>query len=120
MEAWICCLLVYKDSSGRIGQTEEAVLTLILLAHPCAAVLLTYVWMCAKGCILGAKSRIYISSAPSLGSLIVTYPVGLEEETRRAWVVREKGEPQTKYWPSGSQHTPPIPDPNTLVVPIHM
>ena len=45
---------------------------------------------------------------------------GLEEYTRRAWVAREKRDFQTNYWPSGSLHTPPIPDPDALVVPIHM
>ena len=85
----MCCLLAVKDSYRRIGPTEEAVLTLPLLDHPCAAILSTYVWMCAKGGILGAKSRICMSSASVLRSFIVTYPVGLEEDTRRAWVVME-------------------------------
>ena len=34
--------------------------------------------------------------------------------------MREKGERQTKYWPSGSRHTPPIPDPGASVVPIQV
>ena len=51
------CCLATKDISRRISLTAEAVLTLPLLAHPCAAVLLTYVWMCAKGAILGEKER---------------------------------------------------------------
>ena len=53
-------------------------LKLLLLAHPCAAVLLMYVWMCAKGAILGEKIRSCMSSAPSSRSFIVTYSVGLE------------------------------------------
>ena len=36
------------------------------------------------------------------------------------WVSMEKGNHQTKYWPSWSWHIPPIPDPNSLVVPIHV
>ena len=31
-----------------------------------------------------------------------------------------KGVRQTKYWPSGSRHIPPIPDPYALVFPIHV
>ena len=116
----MCCLLTAKDSSRRIGPTEEAVTTLHLLAHFCAAVLSTYVWMCSKGDILGVKSRICMSSAPSSGSFIVTSHLGLEEDTRLAWFVREKGEHQTKYWPSGSQHTPPIIDPDALIVTIQV
>ena len=61
-------------------------LTLPLLAHPFADVLLTYVWMCAKGGSLGANSKICISSAPSSRSFIFTSPLGFEEDTRRAWV----------------------------------
>ena len=116
----MCCLLAAKDITSRIGPMEEAVLKLPLLVHTCASVLLTYIWICAKGGILGAKSRICMSSAPILRLFIVTSPVGLEEYTRRAWVVREEGEHQTKYWPSGSRHTGPIPDPNKLVVPVHV
>ena len=115
-EAWICCCLATKDNYHRKGTTEEAVLTLPLLAHPCAAMLSRYMWMCAKGDILGAKSRICMSSAPISRLFIVTSTVGLEEDTRRAWVVREKGERQTKYCPPGSQNTPPITDPAALVV----
>ena len=92
-------------------------MTLPLLSHPCAAVLSTYMWMCAKGDILGVKSRICISNDAILRSLIVTSPVGLEEDTMRAWVVREKREIQTKYWTSASWHTSPIPYPYALVVP---
>ena len=90
-EAWICCRISTKDSSHRIGTTEEAVFTLPLFYHPCAAVLLTYVCMCAKGTILGAKIRICMSSTHRSGSFIVTSPVGLEEDTRCDWVAREKG-----------------------------
>ena len=46
--------------------------------------------------------------------------MGLEEDTRRAWVVMEKEEYQKKYWPSGSRHTQPIPDPGASVVPIQV
>ena len=106
--------------SCRIGPTEEAMLILTLLAHPYAVMLSTYVWMCANMTILGAKSRSYMSSAPSPRSFIVTSPMGLEEDNRCAWVVRGKEEGQTKYWPSGSRHTPPIPDPDALVVPIQV
>ena len=74
----MCCLLSTKDSSHMIGPTEEAVLTLTLLDHPCAYVLLTYVWMCAKGTILRSKIRIYMSSTPSSRLFIVTSPLGLE------------------------------------------
>ena len=69
---------------------EEAVLTLHLLAHPCTAVLSTYVWICAKGAILGANIRNCMISAPISRMLIVTYPVGLEDDTRRAWVFSAK------------------------------
>ena len=65
-------------------------LILPLLAHPYAVILSTYVWMCANTAILGAKSRSYMSSAPTPRSFIVTSPMGLEEYTRRAWVVRGK------------------------------
>ena len=92
-------------------------MALPLLSHTCAAVLSTYMWMCAKGAILGVKSRICISINPSSRSFIVTSPVGLEEDTMRAWVVREKREIQTKYWTSASWHTYPIPYPYALVVP---
>ena len=84
----MCCLLAGKDSYRRIGPAENAVLTPPLLAHTCAAVLSTYTWMCNKGAILGAKRRICMSTAPSSRLFIVTSPVGLEEDTRRAWVVR--------------------------------
>ena len=43
MEARMCCRLSAKEISHRIGPTEEAVLTLPLLDHPCDTVLLTYV-----------------------------------------------------------------------------
>ena len=33
--------------------------------------------------------------------------------------MRERGYLQTKYWPSGSQYIPPIPDPDASVVLIH-
>ena len=65
-------------------------MTLPLLSHTCAAVLSTYMWMCAKGAILGVKRRICISINPSSRSFIVTFLAVLEEDTRRAWVVREK------------------------------
>ena len=65
-------------------------LTLPLLAHPCATVLLTYMWMCAKEGILGEKIRRCMSSAPNSRLFIVTSHMGLEEYTRRALVVREK------------------------------
>ena len=35
-------------------------------------------------------------------------------------MAREKGDFQTKYWPSGSRNNPPIMDPDALVVPIHV
>ena len=74
----MCCLLTAKDSSRRIVPTKEAVLALSLLDHPCAAMLLTYVWMCTKGAILGGNIRICMISAPSLSSFVVTYPVWFE------------------------------------------
>ena len=74
----MCFRLAAKYSSHRIGPAEEAVLTLPLLAHSYAAVLSTYVWMCANGAILGAKSRICMSSAPIPRSFIVTSSVGLD------------------------------------------
>ena len=61
-----------------------------------------------------------MSSAPSSRLFIVTSPLGLEEDTRRAWVASEKGDFQTKYYPSGYRHTPPIPDSDALVSPIHV
>ena len=91
----MCCYLVAKAISLVIGLTEEDVMTLPLLDHPCAAVLLVYVWMCAKGAILGAKNRIFIISDPSSRSFLVTSTLGLEEDTRRAWVDWEKGGLQT-------------------------
>ena len=84
----MCFLLAAKDSYHSFGPKEEAVLTLPLLAHTCASLLSTYVWMCAKGAILREKIGICISSAPISMSFIVTYLVGLEEDTRRAWVAR--------------------------------
>ena len=116
----MCCHLATKYSSLRIGPTEESVLTLPLLTHPCAALLSTYVWICAKGNILGAKSRIFMSSAPSSSVFIVTSHLRLEEDIRHAWVVRENRERQTKYFPSGYQHNPPIPDPDASAVPIQV
>ena len=86
----MCFRLSTNDSSHSIVPTEEAVLTLHLLAHPCAVVLLTYLWMCAKGAILVANIRICMSNSPRYRLFIVTSPVGLEEDTRRAYVVREK------------------------------
>ena len=73
----MCCHLSAKYSSCVIGPTEEAMLTLPLLFHPCADVLLVYVWMCSKGGILGAKSRICMSSTPISRSFIITSHVGL-------------------------------------------
>ena len=87
-EVWLCFRLDAKDSYLMIGPTEEVVLTLPLLAHPYAAVLLTYVWMCDNRDILGVKSRIFMSSAPSSRSFIFTSHVGLEEDTRSAWVLK--------------------------------
>ena len=87
----MCCNLAAKEISRRIFPTEEAILTLPLFAHPCAAMLLTYVWMCANGDIRDAKSRIFTRSAPRSRLFIVTSPVGLEEDTRRSWVLGEKG-----------------------------
>ena len=84
VEVWMCCHLAAKNSYRRIGPTKEAVLTLTLLAHTYDSVLSTYIWMCAKGAILGAKIRICMSSTPRLRSFIVTSPVGLEEDTRSA------------------------------------
>ena len=84
----MCFRLAAKDSSHRVVPTEEAVLTLPLLAHICATVLLTYAWMCTKGAILGEEIRSCMSSAPRSGFFIVTSPVGLEENTMRAWVAR--------------------------------
>ena len=73
MDVWVCCCISTKDSSHRIGSTEEAVLTLHMLAHPCDAVLFTYVRMYAKGAILREKIRISTSIAPSSRLLIVAY-----------------------------------------------
>ena len=74
----MCCRLAAKDSSRRIGLTEGAVVTLLLLSHPCVSVLLAYLWMCAKGSILGANSSICMSSIPSSRLFIVTFTVVLE------------------------------------------
>ena len=100
-EAWMCCHLATKYSSLRIGPTEESVLTLPLLTHPCAALLSTYVWICAKGNILGAKSRIFMSSAPSSSLFIVTSHLRVEEDIRHAWVVREIGNTKQSIFPQG-------------------
>ena len=86
VEAWICFRLAAKDISHRVVPTEEAVLTLPLLAHICVIMLSTYAWMCAKGAILGANTRSCMSSAPRSGFFIVTSPVGLEEDNMRTWV----------------------------------
>ena len=76
--------------------------------------------MCAKGAILGGKIRSCMSSDPRSRLFIVASIVRLEEDTRRAWVAREKGYLKTKYWISGSWHNSPIPDTDASVVPIHM
>ena len=76
---------------------EEAVLTLPLFSNTCASMLSTYVWMCAKSAILGEKIRIYMSSATSSRSFIITSLVGLKEDTRRECFDREKGDFQTNY-----------------------
>ena len=70
VEAWMCFHLAAKYSSHRLVPTEEAVLTLPLLAHLCATMLSTYAWMCAKGAILGAEIRSCMSSAPRSGFLL--------------------------------------------------
>ena len=88
VEAWMCFYLAAKYSSHRVVPTEEAVLTLPLLAHICAIMLSTYTWICDKGAILGANIRSCMSSAPRSGFSIVTSPVELEEDTMRAWVAR--------------------------------
>ena len=80
----MCCLVSSKDSHRMTCSAEEAVLTLPLLDHPCASVLSTYVLMCAKGAIIGAKNRIYMISAPNSRFFIVTSPAGMEEDTRCA------------------------------------
>ena len=54
--------------------------------------------MCTRGAILGGKIRSCIRSAPSSKLFIVTSPLGLEEDTMRDWVDREKGEYQTNNW----------------------
>ena len=82
--------------------------------------LLTYVWMYAKGAILREKIRIYMSSVTSSRSFIITYPVGLEENTRRKWVAREKGDFRKNYWPHGCRHAPSIPELNAWVALIHV
>ena len=61
-----------------------------------------------------------MSIAPISKLFIVTSLLGLEEDTMHACVAMEKGERQTKYWPYGSLHTPPILEPNASVVPIHI
>ena len=76
--------------------------------------------MCANGAILGAKIRSCISSAPSSRLLILTSPVGLEEDNKQGWVSVEKVERQFKYRPSRYQQTPPIPDPEVLDIPIQV
>ena len=95
-------------------------MTLPLLSHPCTYMLSTYVWICDMVAILYTKSRSCMSSAPSSRLFIFTSHVGLDEDTRRVWVVRENGGRQTKYCPSGSWHTPPIPDLDASVVPIQV
>ena len=84
----MCFRLAAKYSSHRVVMTEEAVLTLPLLAHLCAIMLSTYAWMCAKGAILREEIRSCMSSAPRSGFFIFTSPVGLEEDIMRAWVAR--------------------------------
>ena len=101
MEVWMCCRLASNESSHRTGLTEEDVLTLPLLDHPCAAVLSMYVWMCAKSAILGAKIRSCMSSNPRSRLFIVIAPVDLEEDIRRAWVASENGGCQKSTGPLG-------------------
>ena len=84
----MCFRLSAKYIYLRIVLTDEAVLILPLLAHPCTAVLLMYVLMCDKVGIIGVKSRICMSSAPSSRSFIFTSHVGLEEDTKSAWVLK--------------------------------
>ena len=59
--------------------------------------LLTHVWMYAKGAILREKIRIYMSSVTSSRSFIITSLVGLKEDTRRECFDRENGDFQTNY-----------------------
>ena len=59
-------------------------------------------------------------NSPISRLFIVTSLVGLEEDNSSAWIVREKGECQTKYLTYEYQHKPPIHDPNALVVPIQV
>ena len=84
----MCFLLAANDISIRIGPTEEAVLKLPLLSHPCATVFSMYVWMCAKGTILGENIRRLMSSSPRYKLFIVTSLLGLEEDTMNAWEER--------------------------------
>ena len=72
-------------------------MTLPRLVHPCAAVLSMYVWMCNQVAILGGNIRSCMIIAPRSKLFIVTSLLGLDEDTRRVWVVREKKERQTKY-----------------------
>ena len=88
----MCCRLATKEISPRIGPTEEGVMTLPLLEHPCVTILSPYKWMFAKGAFRGAKIRSFMSNALSSKSFIVTYLLGLEEDTMCVWVEREKGE----------------------------
>ena len=46
--------------------------------------------MCAKGAILGAKIRSYISSTPSSKLFIFTSLLGLDEDTKRDWFAMKK------------------------------
>ena len=95
-------------------------LILPLFYHTYASKLLTNLWMCAKGAILGEKISIYMSSATSSRLFIIISPVGLEEDTRRKWVARGKGDFQTNSWPYGCWNSPPITDLNAWVVLIHV
>ena len=91
MEAWMCWRRNSMTTLLRMGLNAKAKLTLPLLAHICAIMLLTQVRICAHSAILGKKGRC-IKSAPRSRSLIVTFPWGLQKDTKCAQVAVEKGE----------------------------
>ena len=47
-------------------------------------------------------------------------PLVLGENTNSDWIAAEKGERETKYFPSRFQQTPPMPKPEAYTVPIHV
>ena len=117
-EAWMCCRLASRASSLSIGTTEESVLTLPLLAYPCAVVY-------QPPCVCAPRGPYWVQRAgsESLALLFlvvychISFRVGGRDHVCLGGL--GKGGTTKKYFPSGSRHTLPIPDPDASVFPIH-